>query len=700
MTGLEVLQRELLLPEEWQLGAGRRVRFTPKSPTQLDQPGFRDEGTFHSFPIAPVFAISLLDPIGREISISASERNWNPARLELLYRLPHAQMRERRVVLSNDAFVSHWAITHTSDVDQRFWMVLWTLRRDGLAGRRISEIDANPQGISFQESAIDRAGQETGRWACALGGSFDADSWSVNSAESAGPELAWSSTPFVDLMAPGGLPGHLPPGRLAAGNLFFALAYPFEIPPGERLVVSFTAAFAPDIETARHSLERCVALIDPVQSSEEDWINWFEEAPSFTCSDPMLQRHYWYRWSQRRIWSSDGADRSNDFRGGSSAVDCNVNTEIGRVIELSWRHVAESSMEALGPILDLPDESIGNLAVAHAARRVLSIHADDDLRRDVVRRGRRLADRLARDESGMLFASPRPPWSHDPDEPDSLSLARCVHICDWLRLLDELRPETSDEPYYTEVFLRLAQRVRAEFWEDEFYVERVGRRSIKSSIGFYPMLAGLADRTQRAALRNALCDPERFWTGFPMATLSRDDRDFCPNGNWQGRRLDRAAHGRVCLEDTSHVVDAFAEHAERLGAADRVVLAELLHRTLRLAFSRGDVDRPELFAQYNPLSGQPARHLGRSAPSGWAIDHILRYVGGVRPHLDGRLIIDPLPFPIEWFSVRRIFFGERELEVEWDHRTGLTLRIDGELAGHAPVGRSLALSLSEQWVAD
>ena len=227
MTGLEVLYRELALPGNWQLGSGQRTIWAPRCPKHLDRPGFRDAGSYMGHAIDPVFAVSILDERATPIQARAMERNWNPARLELKYSLPSALITERRAILSYDTFISQWTITHSANISQYYWLVLWTRRPDGIAERRISDIEANPRGASFQESVIDSEGNEKTKWGCALGANFDADSWSVNGAESAGADVTWSATPFLDLMAPGGLPGHLPQHESADGHLFFALAYPF-----------------------------------------------------------------------------------------------------------------------------------------------------------------------------------------------------------------------------------------------------------------------------------------------------------------------------------------------------------------------------------------------------------------------------------------------------------------------------------------
>jgi hypothetical protein len=690
MTGLEVLNRELLLPEEWQLGGGRQARHVPKAPLYLNEPGFRDEGTYLGFSIAPVFAVTLLDQHGAALPMCADERNWNPARLELRYRLPQALVTERRTVLSLDAFVSHWTLTHAADVAKRFWIVLWTRRPDGPEGRRLWDIEANPQGISFQESATGPDGRERCRWGCALGASFDADSWSVNRAESAGVALTWETTPFFDAMAPGGLPGHSPGYEPGVGYSFFALAYPFEVPPEERLVVTLAAVFAPDAELARNNLERCVSMINPIQASEEDWITWLEEVPSFTCSDPRLQQHYWYRWAQRRVWAVDGVEDEG------SAAPASVAQGVAAAIDFAWHHTADRAHREVQKLLRRPRQSLANVALAHAVRRVLGIHPDTELQRTAARRIGRWFE-TNRDAAALPVLPARSPWCKGTSEPVP-SLSASVFLYDLLSLLDWLDGDAEDGCDFGSLREQLARRIHDAFWDsdDGFFCEQIGDCRVKTAFGFYPLLTDLVHRGQMTRIREHLCDPGQFWTQCPVPSISRDEPGFSPDGHWENQRLDRPFHGRVWPEINSHVIDALGRQIERASAVDRVVLAELIERTVRLAFVPGERNRPTLHEHYNPLTGQPAAFLGRTGPQGdWLIDHILRYIAGIRPNEAGELIVDPLPSKLEWFSVSRVYLADREIEVDWDHRAGLTLRIDETQAGHAPVGQALSVALAQ-----
>lgn len=694
MTGLEVLCRELALPDEWQLGGGGRVVFAPQTPVALALPGFRDAGRYLSQPINPVFAVDLLDPFGKHLPLRAAERNWTPARLQLRYQAGELAVIERRTVLSFDALVSRFSLEHSACVAQRYWLVLWTRRPNGMQGRTLADVEANPRGVSFQEAAVDAAGNERARWGCAMGASYDADSWSVDGAESAGLGVDWPSTPFFDLVAPGGLPGHFADSHGGPAHLFFALAYPLEIPPGEKLTISFACCLAADVETARTNLERCGLLIDPVQASEEEWIAWFEDVPSFTCSNRLYQRAYWYRWAQRRIW------RGADENAGVASGQRGAKSPVGRVVDNTWHHNSEQATDELRGLLTRPDAA--DLATAHAARRVLSLHPESDLQYELSRRCGKLLSDGAEPIGALRIAPARAPWNCEFAAWTGPSLTRSLCAFDLLRLLDWLE---SDHPTADRQWTGLAKQLRSkivrEFWDYErrFFVERLpavgGDRSASTSAGFLALLVGLADAAQSAWLREHLFDPEEFWTAGPLPSLSRNDPEFSPDGRWRNCRLDRPWHGRAWLEAASHVVDGLGRGVELANHTERAQVVSLVDRLVCLDFPHGDADRPACHEHYNPLTGRPAEFLGRSEPAGWMIDHLLRYVGGVRPNEQGLLVVDPLPFGLEWFSVNRIYVGDHEVDVQWDHRGGLTVRIDEQHAGHAAVGHALSVQLQE-----
>jgi len=105
--------------------------------------------------------------------------------------------------------------------------------------------------------------------------------------------------------------------------------------------------------------------------------------------------------------------------------------------------------------------------------------------------------------------------------------------------------ELGDPSQATE-FARQARRleglVRDHCWDERsgFYYDRdveTGRLRTETmhAGGFYPMLHGLPSTTQARHMVSHLLDPAKFWTAYPVPTLSQDSPDYAPTHYWSGR---------------------------------------------------------------------------------------------------------------------------------------------------------------------
>jgi uncharacterized Zn-binding protein involved in type VI secretion len=91
---------------------------------------------------------------------------------------------------------------------------------------------------------------------------------------------------------------------------------------------------------------------------------------------------------------------------------------------------------------------------------------------------------------------------------------------------------------------RVTGRVRERLFcaKDGFFRDRFWRGDfspVKAMTIFYPLLAGIADDTVKARLRETLLDPKQFWGENLIPTVSRDDPAYCDGmdgtGNyWRG----------------------------------------------------------------------------------------------------------------------------------------------------------------------
>jgi glycogen debranching enzyme len=128
---------------------------------------------------------------------------------------------------------------------------------------------------------------------------------------------------------------------------------------------------------------------------------------------------------------------------------------------------------------------------------------------------------------------------------------------------------------------------------DGFYydVDNDGRQfRVKTSGGFWPLLAGVAGPAQAARLVGHLRDKGEFWRPFVFPTLSADDRNYAGDGGyWLGavwaptnfaiiKGLERAGQEDFATEATDRYLSAMADVFRTTGTVWENYAPELPHR--------------------------------------------------------------------------------------------------------------------------
>ncbi len=124
-------------------------------------------------------------------------------------------------------------------------------------------------------------------------------------------------------------------------------------------------------------------------------------------------------------------------------------------------------------------------------------------------------------------------------------ISQQAHAAESIALLADLIGEKAIATRFRserETLLVLIQKhwsPRGQFFYDLFYHREEGARhnfvNHRTIAGFWPMFAGACTREQAEALVKTLFDPEEFYTPHPVATLSRKDPNYHPDGGyWLG----------------------------------------------------------------------------------------------------------------------------------------------------------------------
>jgi hypothetical protein len=487
---------------------------------------------------------------------------------------------------------------------------------------------------------------------------------------------------------------------------------------------------APAPGRGRHS---SAATPDPLAA----WREFLTLVPHFECNDARLTRYYWYRWYGLRLnavppggnYCAPGVTEGIAYFRGviTYSLMCHL-------YECKWLadpalaqgclrnhikhqtlaghfagHIYVSHANAQGFYHTDVGRSVGELLAHHPAAsfaqeaeqalaRLLGFY---DRERDP--EGSGLYDVRDQYETGQEFTSR---YFHADERADLYGWEHKLrlkgvdvtcYVYHLARLLERLALERGDARAVRK-YAKLAERTRIAvnefmwdaargFWFD-YSAPKQARSPYWTAVGCYPILSDLASREQALAAGAHFLNPFKFDTHWPTPTVAADDPHFSADPRWRGERANCPWNGRVWPMVNSHVTEVLAALAEH-DPAYRARTAAYLRRFIALLhFETGgmkDSTRPNCFEHYSPADGTACEYRGiDDYQHSWVADLILKYVAGVR--LSGcQLVIDPLPFGLDWFLLKDCHLAGCKLDVCWnrDRRgqaaDGLRVYIDGRL---------------------
>ncbi len=786
MDGNQVLGY-LARKDKWFLGGGKMVLWAPEFPLWLDKPGFWDHACYLDYKVAPLFTVSIIDQQGREVNLNLRERFWQPDHSSHLYRARQHDLTvtERRALLPLDVLCSSFEFAHGLERPQTYDVVVWTAQerfesqgiyeltecrereRDGtlvwqrtVRDPRITPNPADPdEGVML-------------RYAVALGANLAATSFGIKTSDRQPNQPLWKFTPFYEKLALTGGLGNEVPDRLDpnfGGLTYLGLHYKLTVPPQGRVQFSVYAAIAASeqeglvtLRAARRGEEvfrRRVVGDDgkpvPIPTldrratapAKKHWREYFESVPSFRCSDPYLEKYYWYRWFGLRL----NTIRVRDERLGLTHPCIFEGINLGwfrqhitysaqcHILETRWMHDPQLAQGSLLNFVEnqLEDGSfpgvIKNIyrgdrslrigvAFYHAnwgmaVRELHRVHPDREFLkkvyepltrylgyfhrvRDADRTG--LYDVNNHWETGQEFMSRYQEVDDKADLGGELRLKgvdATVYIYELQRNLAWMARElgVGEADTWEAMAERTRQAVRQSMWNPalEFFFDVNPANSqqvtAKSATGFYPFMAeGLAGPEHLGVFARHLFNEKEFWTPYPVPTASLDDVNFSAEGEWKHQRLVCPWNGRSWLMTNSHVTEALCRASLEMDPTLQPKAVELLNRFIHMMFLDGDLERPSSYEYYNPITGQAPYFRGtEDYMHSWVVDLIIKYVAGVQPGDNGQLKIQPLPFNLDYFLLDRLKIGGHDLKISWraTEKSGPAVATE-EITG-LPVGLSV-----------
>ncbi|MCR4621906.1 MAG: hypothetical protein K5663_07455 [Clostridiales bacterium] len=253
--------------------------------------------------------------------------------------------------------------------------------------------------------------------------------------------------------------------------------------------------------------------------------------------------------------------------------------------------------------------------------------------------------------------------------------------------LTRLCEKTGDADAQT--FARMAEDIKTQvlskmwdekdgcFYDLHYLTEEKAR--VKHIVSVYPLWADMTEERHLSQLYR-LFSPDNFLAGSGFASTAKDCPVYSPCGGWKGDyfkgRDGCMWNGPSWPYTTCIALDAAASQSEKHGHSFDLLFGGIFKQYTMQHFRGGDINQPYLVEFYDAETGEPLSDETDYNHS-FYIDLVIRHIAGIQPR-EGGFVFSPLEAGLEHFSLKGIKLLGHTLEVEYSARTGHILRVDGE----------------------
>jgi hypothetical protein len=744
---IEYLARD----EKWYLGCGDGIIYAPSFPQWLDAPGFWDEATFYQYHFGPLYTVTWLDESGRVIPLRARARRWTPADLTVTYDAGEGRTAtEVRSVHPNGVFASEWTVRLLAP--GALHAVAWTVQDTKMLD--LSATDWNGA-LNIVRRVTDRK-DHTCDVRLELAAVGRVTSWSATLSERTALQPHWMLSPFGEQWVAARLPSQVRLQGISSDGLLYGAVHVTagdDGGSGLEATASFAMRLSPVDESLRGSRAQTplgmlairagrptpssvpaigqgarVPALPLAAASRRRWKEFFAGVPSFTCTDPYLERYYWYRWYGLFL-NSVRPGRGN-FRWPTVcegigyfhqpitySAQCHIR-------ELRWLRDAEPARGVFRTFFEHQKQNgalHGRIYVDHlqgtdfyhanwgeAFDGLEVVHPDGAFAREMYPRLARHAEWLLttrdRDGDGMIdvvdqyetgqeymsryqAADPKADAYGWENRIRLKGIDVTVYAYALYRTVERLASRDGDHraaQRWAAAAERTSRAVRERMWNSlsgmfsDVIPANGHQTGVRAAVCYYPYFTDLACAEHVDGLERTLLDPELFWTEYPVPSSALTDPLFSATAEWKGKRHVCPWNGRVWPMTNSHLVEAMGRWATPDRPRIRAATGHLLRRFVHMMFTDGDVNRPNCFEHYNPQTGAASEYRGiDDYQHSWVVDLIIRYACGLRPTAEA-IVVDPMPMGIEGFELRDVRLGSDLVSVRLDHGH-VTVTVNDEL---------------------
>jgi hypothetical protein len=707
--------------DKWFLGNGLGLIYAPSFPEYLNVLGFYDNADYFDIKVEPVFTITVLDETLNPLRLQLDQTSplWTPASFTQRFVSDNGlSIIEHKTMSPNNALTSTLEIEadkqETESQILRFLhLVPW------VAYPSATVVDAKP--LQKRSFAISRKSPNVN---LAMGSKSEFSSFTVNLSQGSDNKPRWELTPFADKIWGGRFKDEIKRqvGTDPYGLLYVGLHYPLKLSPAGKARFSFSASFATSTEESTKNLDRDTNT-NQMDASNESWRSFFSRVPEFHCSDPYIEKYYWYRWFGLHLMTVEGGHGNHThpcvyeglrvFRKHISySAQCHVletrwmqdpTLAQGCIMGLFSHQKPNGFLPGIVGFSDIRENTFYHANWGKVVRELDAVHPDTTFLKQIYEPLSKylnyfksdrdpdedyLYDIIDQYESGQemnpryLFVDPEADKDKPLQEPlEGVDATYYIyelynalsHIASVLGRSDEARE-------FSECASKCRDAVRSIMWDKEdnmFYDVRPSDHwttKVKAAVSFYPFMSDIALPEHLPAITEHLLNKREFWTPFPVASLSMDSEYFSAEAEWKGKRMMCPWNGRVWPMTNSHIAEALVHTAENLGERDlRKIGADFISKYVKMMFHNGDINRPNCYEHYNPITGAPCDYRGvDDYQHSWVVDLIVKYVCGIRPAdpTEKRLIVDPLPFNLQSYSIEKVRYQGHDVKVTWQAQGG------------------------------
>lgn len=513
-----------------------------------------------------------------------------------------------------------------------------------------------------------------------------------------------------------------------------ALLKEVRIPPGESKSFVVSAAFGIAGRDEPDELrKRALAYIEKQASPEQviehqrnEYQSWFDQTPSFTSSDALLNKTWSYRWFLLRHNLADpkyGHLSNPLFYEGRSHKKSKRpfskgGWEFSKLINLSlplqltdakWHHNPAYCEGALQNMKAAPNEDgmFGCMTVdtimhsfanysCWAAYQLYLVHRNLDtiaemlpaMKTNVLSWNAAYGndrDRLLIEPKHTRTGKEYQPsywyfhqYPRNPKDKSTYTHLKRVDraIYHYLNLLGVAKLCEAAGDTEAGAFQKEADAVKMDIlekmWDEEsrfFYdlhYQTDEKAMVKNIVGIYPGWAQIIDERFDGMIEHLL-DEREFRTKCPFPTVSADCPAYSPDGGWLGQFID----GRNgCVWDgptwpysNAIALDALARESKRRKHQFDRSFAHYLREYSFLHFMQRDLNQPGLVEQYSSTTGEPLSDEQEYNHS-YYIDLIVTHVAGLAVEEDG-IVLDPLDTGLDYFCLDRVKAAGRLLRITY-----------------------------------